>query len=96
MYDAQTIAEQLTLIDHNLYRAIRVTELLNQSWNSPKLKHRSPNLIFMIGRSTKVSFWIASSILYLKLEKRIQVLEKIIDICDVRNISVLSLFFSAL
>jgi len=81
-YDAKSIAEQLTLLDYTLYKNIKVTELLNNSWNSPKLRYRSPNLLALISRSTKVSYWIATSLLYVSLSKRVAVLEKIIDVCQ--------------
>eukprot|EP00727_Mastigamoeba_balamuthi_P014357 m51a1_g9546 putative ras guanine nucleotide exchange factor (619) ;mRNA; f:859604-861913 len=38
------------------------SELLNQSWSKPKLRHRSPNALAMIKRFNHVSSWVATEI----------------------------------
>eukprot|EP01114_Cavostelium_apophysatum_P015112 TRINITY_DN4053_c0_g1_i1.p1 TRINITY_DN4053_c0_g1~~TRINITY_DN4053_c0_g1_i1.p1 ORF type:complete len:816 (+),score=199.17 TRINITY_DN4053_c0_g1_i1:322-2448(+) len=79
--DAQLIAEQLTLVDYQIYKSIEASELLNQSWNKPKLKHRAPNIVSLITRSTRVSFWIATMILTQNdITARSRMYEKFIDI----------------
>jgi len=61
---------------------LRSTELLNQAWNKQKLKHRSPNVCNLIQRSTRLSLWVASVILYAEqASQRAKVVEKMIDIC---------------
>jgi glycine hydroxymethyltransferase/Rap guanine nucleotide exchange factor 1 len=63
-------------------------ELLNQAWNKPKLKYRSPNVLRLIGRSTAISMWVASCILWQPtLKERTRVLTKLINIADVRSSS---------
>jgi hypothetical protein len=42
--DAVEIARQFTLREHEMYRAIEPSELLNQAWSKAKLKHRAPNI----------------------------------------------------
>jgi len=61
---AEVLAEQLTICDFNIFSDLRSKELLNQSWNKQKLKHRSPNVMNLIQRSTKLSMWVASLIIY--------------------------------
>eukprot|EP01117_Protostelium_nocturnum_P020361 TRINITY_DN9115_c0_g1_i1.p1 TRINITY_DN9115_c0_g1~~TRINITY_DN9115_c0_g1_i1.p1 ORF type:complete len:888 (+),score=257.33 TRINITY_DN9115_c0_g1_i1:122-2785(+) len=56
------LAEQLTLIDCYYYYKIEASELLNESWMKPKLKHRAPHVLGVIGRSTTLSFWVATII----------------------------------
>jgi hypothetical protein len=81
--DPIVIAQQMTLIDFSLYKKIEVTELLNQSWNKQKLKHRSPNVVSLIQRSTKVSMWIASLVLgSSNVNQRAKVIEKFIDVAQ--------------
>jgi hypothetical protein len=38
------------------------SELLNESWAKPKLRHRAPNVLSVIGRATSLSFWVATVI----------------------------------
>ena len=52
--DPLELARQITHIEHNLFRAIQAKECLNQSWNKPDLKHRSPNIIAFIHRFNSV------------------------------------------
>jgi hypothetical protein len=86
---AQQIAEQLSLIDFEIYKGIEVIELLNQSWNKNSLKHRAPNVIQMINRSTRMSHWVALMILSQDdLTIRAKMVEKIIDIAQaLRNLN---------
>lgn len=43
----------MTLVDFEIYAAVEPAELLGQAWNKNKLKHRAPNVIALITRSTK-------------------------------------------
>ena len=43
--DEMEVARQLTLPLFELYSRIKPAELFNQAWNSPKLRHRSPNVV---------------------------------------------------
>jgi len=56
------IARQLTLREHEMYRAIEPSELLNQAWSKPKLKHRAPNIQACTESFNTVSNWVASII----------------------------------
>jgi len=83
MADPLTIAQQLTLIDFGIYSRIKATELLNQSWNKAKLKHRSPNVVALITRSTRLSFWLATTVLYCdKRPQRVKAIEQMIDVAS--------------
>jgi len=83
MTDPLVIAQQLTLIDFGIYSRIKVTELLNQSWNKAKLKHRSPNVVALITRSTRLSFWLATLVLCCdKRPQRVKAVEQMIDVAS--------------
>jgi hypothetical protein len=80
------IARQLTLIDYSAFVSIEAQELLNQAWNKPELKHRAPNVLNMISRANKVSFWIATLVmLYDNAPERVKVIVKILNVADVRK-----------
>jgi len=77
------IARQLTLIDFKMFQKIRPCELLNQAWNKDKLKHRAPNILSIISRSNKFSFWIASMILWFpRMDERCKILTKINSVAE--------------
>jgi hypothetical protein len=80
----RAIAEQLTLVDSMIYSSIEPFELLNQSWNSPKTRHRSPRLSALIERSTHCSFWIATLILgQSKLDARVSAFSKFVSVAKI-------------
>jgi glycine hydroxymethyltransferase/Rap guanine nucleotide exchange factor 1 len=56
------VARQLTLPTFKIYSQIKPSELFNQAWLSPKLQHKSPNVLKLIDRFNWVSNWVASSI----------------------------------
>lgn len=60
--DESIFAQQWTLVEHRLFCQIRPQELLNQSWNRPALRHRSPNVLHMIENFNKLSKWTATEI----------------------------------
>jgi len=79
---SQVIAEQLTIIEFDLYRDFEVSELLNQNWNRTKSKHRSPNIVAIIQRATRVSYWMATMLLSQDVKSdRAKRFEKMVDIC---------------
>ncbi|KAK5583230.1 hypothetical protein RB653_004821 [Dictyostelium firmibasis] len=81
--DEEEIARQLTLMDFEIFSAIKSTELLNQSWNKPKLRHRSPNVLTLINRFNEISQWTATSILsYPKVKDRSRIMAKFIKIAE--------------
>eukprot|EP01121_Diplochlamys_sp_Union-15-3_P001341 TRINITY_DN11168_c0_g1_i1.p1 TRINITY_DN11168_c0_g1~~TRINITY_DN11168_c0_g1_i1.p1 ORF type:complete len:471 (-),score=56.73 TRINITY_DN11168_c0_g1_i1:49-1263(-) len=63
------VARQLTLIEYNLYKNIRPSECLNNSWNKDGKEVNSPNIIAMIQRFNEVSNWVATEILSPTKEK---------------------------
>eukprot|EP00004_Rigifila_ramosa_P023034 TRINITY_DN6406_c0_g1_i1.p1 TRINITY_DN6406_c0_g1~~TRINITY_DN6406_c0_g1_i1.p1 ORF type:complete len:737 (+),score=176.85 TRINITY_DN6406_c0_g1_i1:1228-3438(+) len=79
--DVVEIAKQLTLIDFYLFSAIQASELLNQAWNKPNLRHRSPSVLAYIYRFNQVSSWISSLVLWEpQLRERRKIFAKILEL----------------
>lgn len=80
-WDDAEIARQLTLIDYRLFSAIRPREMMSQAWCKSKLMHRAPNMIRMIKRAPRISFWVAHAVLSEETpEARARVCEKFVRI----------------
>lgn len=79
------IARQLTLIESELYRAVRPSELVGSVWTKEDIKHlTSPNLLKMIHHTNKITLWFEKSMLeYPNLEERVAVLNRLIDILTI-------------
>eukprot|EP01133_Synstelium_polycarpum_P000183 gene183-221_t len=81
--DEEEIARQLTLIDFEVFSNIKSSELLNQAWSKPKLRHRSPHVMALINRFNEISSWTASMILsFDKVKDRARIMSKFIKICE--------------
>lgn len=61
--DQEEVARQLTLMDSHVFMAIKPSELLNQSWNKPKLKFLAPNVLRMVAMFNQISHSISAHIL---------------------------------
>lgn len=79
--DVNTMAEQLTIRDAELFSRVQPAELLQQSWNNKRRKWRAPYLIALAARSTTVSFWVASLILsQTQSSQRVHMMSKMVDL----------------
>jgi len=90
--DKETIAEQLTLIESELYMRIQRTELINGKWSKEKLAILSRNVIRMITRVNEVAYFVATSmLLQRKVKDRTKLLIRMIGIAqslyEMRNFS---------
>lgn len=61
--DQEEFARQLTILDSHVFVSIKPSELLNQSWNKPKLKHLAPNVLRMVNMFNQLSHAISTLIL---------------------------------
>ena len=58
----EEVARQITLIEFDLYKAIRPWECLGLAWSKKDKEKRAPNILKMIQRFNQVSKWIATEI----------------------------------
>lgn len=61
------VAQQLTLIEYDIYYAIKKEEMFHAAWNHKHKEQQSPNVIVFINRFEQVSKWMRGIIL--KAEK---------------------------
>ncbi|XP_031567931.1 son of sevenless homolog 1-like isoform X2 [Actinia tenebrosa] len=79
------IARHLTIIESELYRAVKPSELVGSVWTKEDQKHiTSPNLLKMIHHTNNITLWFEKSLCEMaNLEERVAVLRRIIDILSV-------------
>ena len=81
--DEEEIARQLSLMDWEYFSKIKPTELLNQAWSKPKLKHRAPNVLAFIAQFNRTSTWAATEIVSAPtIRERVKVVTKLIKISE--------------
>lgn len=100
-YDELVIAQQLTQIEFDIYKRIGSWELQGQAWNKKPLQPLARNVITLIQRANRVSFWLATIILLQpRIKDRSRILKKIITIAkhlkDLNNYYTLMEFVAAL
>jgi son of sevenless-like protein len=80
---AKEIARQLTLIEFDTFKRIKIHEISWQAWNK-KNGAECPNVTAMIQRFNKVGFWVATEIVSQRNHtSRVAVLKKLIKIAHI-------------
>jgi len=80
--DPKEIARQLTLIEFDMFKSIKLPEISFQSWT--KNRKDSLNVVEMINRFNEVSFWTATEILsQQQITSRVATLKRLIKIAHV-------------
>lgn len=95
------IAQQLCLIEYDIFYSIKKEELFHAAWNHKEKEHISPNVIVFIGRFEQVSKWIRGVLLKAeKLSYRIKLLQKCIKVAlkcyELRNYTTVMQIMAAL
>lgn len=63
-----------------MFQDIQVSELLQQAWSKPKLKHKAPNVVALINRFNTLSLWFVYAILSVdKFRPRVRLLSKLVN-----------------
>ncbi|EDV19492.1 uncharacterized protein TRIADDRAFT_62057 [Trichoplax adhaerens] len=75
------IARQLTLIESELFRAVKPSELVGVMWTKPDKDKLAPNVLQLIQHSTLITHWCENEILkHENLEERTAVVLRFIEV----------------
>jgi len=81
--DSKTIAEQITIMEFDIYSRIGRTELISQKWAKDKYQVLARNVNYLVQRSDKLSHFVATSILLQKkLKDRTKMLVRCIRVAQ--------------
>ncbi len=99
-YKPSVIAEQMTMSEHEIFRAITPGECFNQNWMK-KTAGLSPNIIELISRFNKLSRWVGFELCSLQdIKDRKTMLEKLIVVAtccrEVRSYGIVMAIMGAL
>jgi hypothetical protein len=82
--DETEICRQLCLIDYEYFKMIKPEEFLNKNWDSPKLRHRAPNIIRMLDHFMDIQTWVTSLIILPQDQKERKLrIQKFVNMCDI-------------
>jgi hypothetical protein len=84
--DPVEVAQQLTLIEHDIFKDIQDVEFHHLNWKKedPKVRRRlAPNILRMVERFNTVSFWVATEIVMkTDIKERVTALKKFISVAE--------------
>ncbi|VDN07168.1 unnamed protein product [Thelazia callipaeda] len=95
------IGRQITLLQFDLYKAIKPIELVGSAWTKRDKDLRSPQLLKLIDHSTMLTYWVARSIVEtISLEERVYMFSRVLEIMcvfeELNNFTGLVALYSAL
>ncbi|MCP9264846.1 Son of sevenless-like protein 1 [Dirofilaria immitis] len=95
------IGRQITLLQFDLYKAIKPIELVGSAWTKRDKDLRSPQLLKLIDHSTMLTYWVARSIVETaSLDERVYMFSRVLEVMSVfeelNNFTGLVALYSAL
>jgi len=77
----EEIARQMTIMESELFKAIKPWEYLN--WNSKEKAQKAPNVLNMIRKFNQVSKWVQTELVKLdNVKQRVAVMCRFLEICE--------------
>jgi hypothetical protein len=84
---SRDIAEQLTLLEAELFQAIKPSELIDCSWQKGNADKSAPNLLLAVSRFNQISLWVTTCIVTAnRSDKQAWLLKKFITISKVTSL----------
>ncbi len=88
--DEIEIARQLSLMDYDLFVAVKPFEFLNMAWLDLDKHYRAPHLCAILERAQYVQDWVVFSIqniaeLDKKKDRKLKMVEKWLKVCEVKK-----------
>jgi hypothetical protein len=83
-YSVHRISECMSLIDHQMFRSIKMREFCNKEWTrAESAPHKAANILFMVDQFNRRSYWVASEILSREdFNLRLKCLKHFIDLAS--------------
>jgi hypothetical protein len=82
-YNSIDIAQQMTMIDFEVFSQIQPKECLNQAWAKDNQKRMAPNIHTMIERTNEMCNWVAYEVLRCdNIKDRRKAITKLIEVAE--------------
>ena len=80
----KVLAQQITLLDYEVFKSIPIVEFLHQNWTSKQIPPPAANLLLLIDRFNLTSSWVATELVKVTKDKalRIRVLAHMIGVAN--------------
>jgi len=72
------MARELTMQEWEIFKSIEAREFLSQSWQKENKQLTAPNIVRMIDRFNRISFWVATEILTKDRKTQVRTIKKFI------------------
>ena len=93
-YHPVEIARQMTLIQSEYFRAVKVNELIGGAFNKGNKEEKAPNMVRLTNHFNNMSYFFQLSIVHMpNLEERVAMVNRIIDTMQVLLMEITTLLF---